>query len=157
MTSVASSQKKAIAFRYWSVSSRTLPPGQYGQRNRDHRPGDERERDADLRRHRRDRLLVRGALEDVRRHRDPAARNAMRISFEDRKPRLRRQQQDDGEGDQRAERASRLPVERRRGWQRPRGRRLRPPPGRRRLARRCSAHCRPADWPGGAGAGSHGT
>ena len=56
MTSVPISQKNITAFRKCSVSSVTLPPGQYDERNGEDRPGDQRDADAHLGRERRDGL-----------------------------------------------------------------------------------------------------
>src|SRR5262249_21277518 len=107
------------------------------KRDRHQRPADERKHDADLGGEGGDRLPADGALDDVRRdgqacrqHRDPHG-------LEDRKPGLRREQQDEGERDERRERDAASILDGR--PREPGG--LRPPPGGHRCGVcLCSAH-----------------
>ncbi len=78
--------------------------GPVGQRDRQHRPADQHERDPNLRRERRDRLPVNRPLDDMRRHRQTGREKRNPDHLQRREPCLRRQQQDDGEGDERDER-----------------------------------------------------
>ena len=104
MTSVPISQKNMTAFRKCSVSSVTLPPGQYDRGNREDRPGDQREADAHLRRKRRDGPALHGRVEHVGDERDGRRQKGDAQALEHGKPFLRREQQDGRERDEGLER-----------------------------------------------------